>query len=191
MAILIYTKDVDKSVLTDGFTIQTALLAQFVNIFGRLAIGASRQIKIALGNHIYDGIVVKNQNFNRQKYPTHVEMYQVRYSKGSEFSKALNETFRELSDFIKIQLKLKKEGQLRGNIKVPEELRCQIAFYASENPDVWIAEPVMAVDFRETKEELKSERISELQFENWQKLDENAGIRVRQRAVKSVLLTAM
>lgn len=181
---LIYTKLVDKSVLYDGFTIQTALLAQFKAVFGALAIGEQRAISIVLGGNVYDGILVKNQNFNRHKYPDHSEMYQVRYSGGSDFSKALNAVFSELSEFIKIQQQLKKAGELKGNIRIPEDMRCQIAFYASENPDVWIAEPIMPEDYKEIKTELQQAKVSEMQFEDWQKLDETATIKVKDSKVK-------
>lgn len=172
------------SVLYDGFTIQTALLAQFKAVFGALAIGEQRAISIVLGGNVYDGILVKNQNFNRHKYPDHSEMYQVRYSGGSDFSKALNAVFSELSEFIKIQQQLKKAGELKGNIRIPEDMRCQIAFYASENPDVWIAEPIMPEDYKEIKTELQQAAVSEMQFEDWQKLDEKATIKVRDSKVK-------
>ncbi len=41
---LIYVKEVDKSLLYQGFTIRTALLNSFLGIFGKLDIGEMRQI---------------------------------------------------------------------------------------------------------------------------------------------------
>ena len=76
---LIYVKEVDKSLLYQGFTIRTALLNSFLGIFGKLDIGEMRQISILLNGKIYSGIKVVNQNFDRNKYPNHPEMYQVRY----------------------------------------------------------------------------------------------------------------
>ena len=40
---LIYVKEVDKSLLYQGFTIRTALLNSFLGIFGKLDIGEMRQ----------------------------------------------------------------------------------------------------------------------------------------------------
>ncbi|UKI46177.1 MAG: hypothetical protein L6V92_12655 [Phocaeicola vulgatus] len=45
---LIYVKEVDKSLLYQGFTIRTALLNSFLGIFGKLDIGEMRQISILL-----------------------------------------------------------------------------------------------------------------------------------------------
>ena len=45
---LIYVKDVDKSLLYQGFTIKTALLDSFLGFFGKLAIGEVLQISILL-----------------------------------------------------------------------------------------------------------------------------------------------
>ena len=60
---LIYVKEVDKSLLYQGFTIRTALLNSFLGIFGKLDIGEMRQISILLNGKIYSGIKVVNQNF--------------------------------------------------------------------------------------------------------------------------------
>lgn len=76
---LIYVKDVDKSLLYQGFTIRTALLDPFINAFGKLKIGETRYISIILGGKVYSGIKVINQNFDREKYPDHPELYQKRY----------------------------------------------------------------------------------------------------------------
>lgn len=77
---LIYVKDIDKSLLYQGFTIRTSLLKYFMEKFKKLAIGENRKISIILNHKIYTDIQVINQNFNREKYPNHPEMYQVRYS---------------------------------------------------------------------------------------------------------------
>lgn len=61
---LIYVKDVDKSLLYQGFTIRTALLDPFINAFGKLKIGETRYISIILGGKVYSGIKVINQNYN-------------------------------------------------------------------------------------------------------------------------------
>lgn len=184
MPVLIYTKLVDKSVLMNGFTIKTALLSSFVASFGELAIGEKRPVKIMLGGRVYDGATVINQNFSRQKYPDHPEMYQVRYLPTSSIAQALQGMFANLWTYIRIQWEVKKSEGRKTNIKIPEEMRCQIAFYASENPAVWIAEPIMPEDYKEIKTELQQAKVSEMQFEDWQKLDETATIKVKDSKVK-------
>ena len=43
---LICLKDIDNSILYQGFTIRPALLNQFIEFFGELAIGETRRISI-------------------------------------------------------------------------------------------------------------------------------------------------
>ena len=88
---LIYLKDIDKSILYQGFTIRTALLNQFIDFFGKLAIGETRKISIMWDNQLFTDIDVINQNFNRERYPNHPEMYQVRYSPNHPFAKAMRQ----------------------------------------------------------------------------------------------------
>lgn len=45
---LIYVKDVDKSLLCQGFSIRTALLNPFINAFGKLDVGETRYIGIVV-----------------------------------------------------------------------------------------------------------------------------------------------
>lgn len=61
---LIYVKEVDKSLLYQGFTIRTALLNSFLGIFGKLDIGEMRQISILLNGKIYSGIKVRSFQFH-------------------------------------------------------------------------------------------------------------------------------
>lgn len=118
---LIYVKEVDKSLLYQGFTIRTALLNSFLGIFGKLDIGEMRQISILLNGKIYSGIKVVNQNFDRNKYPNHPEMYQVRYDNMNDFLQALRSEFSDLYNFIDEQMKIKKimkeRGENMSNIK--------------------------------------------------------------------------
>ena len=101
---LIYLKDIDKSILYQGFTIRTALLNQFIDFFGKLAIGETRRISIMWDNQLFTDIDVINQNFNRVRYPNHPEMYQVRYSPNHPFAKALRLAFPELTQYLEQQL---------------------------------------------------------------------------------------
>lgn len=97
---LIYLKDIDKSFLYQGFTIRSALLNQFIELFGKLAIGETRKISIMWDNQLFTDIDVINQNFNRERYPNHPEMYQVRYSPNHPFAKAMRLAFPELTQYL-------------------------------------------------------------------------------------------
>ena len=167
---LIYVKDIDKSLLYQGFTIRTSLLKYFMEKFKKLAIGENRKISIILNHKIYTDIQVINQNFNREKYPNHPEMYQVRYSPQHEFSQALRMLFSEITNYVDYKLVqnniLKTQGIKTTNIKIPEEMRCSIAFYTTENPNIWEAIPVYATEFNQLKNEIAQYSMTEPDFEN-------------------------
>lgn len=177
---LIYVKDVDKSLLYQGFTIKTALLDSFLSIFGKLSIGEIRQISILLNGNIYSGIRVINQNFDRNKYPDHPEMYQVRYDNIHDFLHALRSEFSDLYNFINRQIQIKQTMKERGenthNIKIPQELKSSLSFYTTGNPNVWEAVPVTSNDYVETKNQLSELSITENTFENLLLTDDGATI---------------
>ncbi|MBM6758764.1 hypothetical protein [Bacteroides mediterraneensis] len=177
---LIYVKDIDKSLLYQGFTIRTSLLKYFMERFKKLAIGENRKISIILNNKIYPDIQVVNQNFNREKYPNHPEMYQVRYTPQHAFSQALRMLFSEITNYVDSKLIqnniLKMQGIKMPNIKIPEEMRCSIAFYTTDNPNVWEAIPIYATEFNQLKNEIAQYSIAEPDFENLLLNDDTAHI---------------
>lgn len=180
---LIYSRTVDKSVLCDGFSIQNCFLETFTRLVGTLKIGEQKPIKLILGDTIYDGITIKNQPFDRTKYPTHKELYQVRYAPGSPFSKALRSIYSELSSFIEqewaISKAATKRGEKRKNIKIPEELQCRIAFYLTDMPNVWVVETYNVADNKALVESLR--KYTELDYE---RQDESSIVDVDFRRVK-------
>ena len=68
---LIYSRSVDKSLLWDGFSIQSCFLNIVTEVTGTLEIGERRNINFLLNGKIYDDIVLKNLPFNRNNYPNH------------------------------------------------------------------------------------------------------------------------
>lgn len=176
---LIYVKNVDKSVLYQGLTIKTALLESFLNVFGSLEIGMIRQISVLLNGKIYHGIKVINQNFDRNKYPNHPEMYQVRYDSCQDFLKALRLEFADLFHFITEQMRIKKTMEGQGYtkyIKIPQELQASLAFYNTENPNVWEAVPVTATDIQKARQQIQATSMNEGTFENMLLMDTDATI---------------
>lgn len=177
---LIYVKEVDKSLLYQGFTIKTALLDSFLGLFGKLNIGETRQISILMNGRIYSGIKVINQNFDRNKYPDHPEMYQVRYDNIHEFLQALRYEFSDLYNFINEQMQIKRimkeRGEITPNIKIPQELKSSLSFYTTDNPNVWEAVPITSSDYQEAKRQLSELAIPENNFEDMLLTDNNATI---------------
>ena len=181
---LIYAKDVDKSLLWQGFTVRYSLLAQLLEKVGQLAIGESRPLSIVLNGKIYSNIILINQNFNREKYPDHAEMYQVRYGENSEFAKAIRATFPKLTEYIEIQHQINVQQGVKRVIKVPEEMRCSVAFYETAMPNVWEAVPFFSNDYVEVKKTLRDYVTSEVDYERMLLKDEGAHLVKEQHWVK-------
>lgn len=173
---LIYSKAVDKSTLWDGFTIKSALLDNVLGATGKLAIGQSREIKLLLGDRIYEGIKLGNRKFDRERYPNHQEMYQVRYSQNSEFSKALRQLYSDVWNYIAIkQIEYKEAGQ-RKFVEIPENLQRQIAFFATENDNVWEVETFTTQDYSSMRDFIQTNNLSENDVENLLLTDSNSRI---------------
>ena len=184
---LIYSRSIDKSLLWDGFSIQSCFLNIVTEITGTLEIGERKNIKFLLNDKLHDGIVLKNLPFNRNKYPGHKEIYQVRYSPSSSFSTTLRVIFSDVWDYIDINQKIQKEavrnGETRRNIKIPHELQRKIAFFTTEIPDVWLVETYTANDFTELTESLQES--TEL---NYEQIDSNSKIVQKEKLVKLRIL---
>ena len=181
---LIYIKDVDKSMLYDGFTISYALLEQLLSKVGELQVGEVRQLTILYEGQIYTNVQLRNVDFNRQKYPTHGVIYQVRYSKNNPFAQSLRATFHELSDYITQQFEIKAKTGDRKRIVIPEELRCSVAFYETATKNVWEAVPIFSSDYAAAREILKEYATNEVNYEEMLLRDEDANLVLEQHMVK-------
>lgn len=177
---LIYVKDVDKSLLYQGFTIRTALLDPFINAFGKLKIGETRYISIILGGRVYSGIKVINQNFDREKYPDHPELYQIRYDNVHDLINALRIEFADLYTFINTEMCIRKELKKRGKpitrIRIPDSLRASLAFYSTNDPNVWEAVSVTSDEYKKLNNSMLDSSIDEVSFERMLLMDDEATI---------------
>ena len=88
----IYAKAVDRSLLRQGFTLPVKMLWGFKEWFGELKPGMSRDIKVRLDDQEFP-VRIGNRNFDREKWPDHPEMYQMRYTEGSAFAEVLRKQF--------------------------------------------------------------------------------------------------
>ena len=117
----IYKKEIDWSVLHLGINIPVSIQVIFqqrINSFLRK--GESKNIKLILGNKTYKAKLI-NQNFDREKYPTHKDLLQIRYTPQSDLAKTLREIFHVSYDNLKIsksKLNIRKQP-----LRVPDESR--------------------------------------------------------------------
>ena len=141
----ICAKIVDRSLLRQGFTLPVKMLWGFKEWFGELQPGTSRDIKIRLDGKEFS-VRMGNRNFDRQKWPDHPEMYQMRYTEGSAFAETLRMRFHESDKFIKKVLleRIHAGENSKRHIVMPKNIREYLLFYRTDNPDVWNAEVMSA-----------------------------------------------
>ena len=176
----ICAKEVDRSLLRQGFTLPVGMLFGFKSWFGELQPGASRDVTIRLNGAEFS-VRLGNRNFNRTKWPEHREMYQMRYAEASAFVKALREQFKASRDYIAEEL-AKFEKPSKRHIRIPADKREQLVFYRTDDPNVWDAEVLTAQETSSAMTETKM--IDEHLFESADWTDAEAGIVLKPSVVK-------
>ena len=99
----IYKKEVDWSLLTDGMSIpleNQVIFSRAVN--QQLKHGESKDIFIYLNGKTYPA-KLSNLKFDRQKYPTHKDILQIRYNRTSELAQVLRAIFNGSYQPIKLR----------------------------------------------------------------------------------------
>lgn len=176
----IYAKTVDKSLLLEGVTFPTAILDDFKAWFGELAPGTSRDITIRLNGRAY-AVRIGNRNFDRAKWPTHPEMYQMRYTSGGEFAQALRRCFQVSHEFIE-KVRAERGMPSRKHVDIPVEKTERLLFYRTENPLVWDAEVQNASETADAVGYIRN--VDEIDFESAAWTDQGAGLFARPAVTK-------
>lgn len=101
--VYIYKKEVDWSVLQQGFTIPLSIQVIFQKLIANsLPRGTSKKVKILIDGEIFEAKLV-NQRFDETKYPNHKDIVQFRYEPQSEIAKKMRvvfcETYNHCIDF--------------------------------------------------------------------------------------------
>lgn len=111
-------KEVDKSLLKDGFSIPVAFQEKLFNLIGvTLEFGESMEVEIHIDGRKY-GASLKNQRYDKIKYPEHTPVVQIRYSPQSEIAKCLRVKFAKSHKYIE-EHSLNKPTKTK--IRIPEE----------------------------------------------------------------------
>lgn len=182
-------KEVDKSLLTEGFNIPMEFQVVFKRNIGEfLKRGESKDILLYLNGKIYKA-QIKNQKFDEIKYNNHNDIVQVRYNKSSdivqEFRTIFNSSFRYINE-QRLQKKLLYDN--RGGkiyINIPEEIKEYLIIYTTEYEDTYLLDTITTLDVLDIKKTTKNqpERVYEESF-NYNVINENTSIVIDNRMVK-------
>lgn len=180
----LYRKMVDKSLLTEGFSIPKKEQPLFHALTGgAIHVGEERPVKFIIDGQEYE-CSFKNQIYDRQVYANHSDVVQFRYSPNSPLAKKFRQLFPVVDAYVKTEMKRKVAENDRRNIRYPEELQEYIILNATPLPDVFVVD----IETRSMKEEAKSEitSMNELDFETSfvPRMDEEATLVEKTKTIK-------
>jgi len=182
--IYIYKKEVDWSVLQQGFTIPLSIQVLFQKLIANsLPRGTSRDVKILIDGEIFEAKLV-NQKFDETKYPNHKDIIQFRYKPQSAIAQKMQAIFRETYNhcigFKNNPLNRKKR------VPIPEDKKEYFVLFSTQFEDTFLCDYMTFKESKATKNQLYD--IDENEYElmiNYKKKDLNARIEERLQLVKT------
>lgn len=181
----ILQKEVNWSLLNHGFNLPISIW----NMMGAmhpdiLVHGTTRAIKILIDNEFFDATLT-NVNFDKEKYPNHKDLIQIRYSSGSYLAKKLQTVFNKSYEYLKAKKQL--QANQRKPIALPQDIHENFRFYFTENANVFCMECNTESDYGNVAHILQdiSEEVYESATDDAFFLrDDSASIEEKQRIVK-------
>lgn len=131
----IMQKKVDWSLLNYGLPIPVSAWNLFqARDSSILTHGVKRPIKIIIGDKLFDAVLV-NQNFNKNKFPDHKDLIQIRYNQQSAIAKELRKLFWKSYNYISSIRKL-RENQRRP-VALPNNINEFIRLCFTQDPNTF------------------------------------------------------
>ena len=176
----IYKKEIDWSVLWEGFSIPVSIQVVFKErMKNYLKRGEKRDIKVILDGHIYQ-VKLINQAFDEKKYPGHADILQIRYSKRSSFAIKLRKIFESSLDCLR-----QERTNYRKIIHVPEEKREYIVLYTTTLEDTFFIDHITSSEFLQIRDAISGIKEEDFEFQsNYKKVDDSARIETKTQIMK-------
>ena len=158
MSEFLFRKDIDKSVLTQGFTIPLTCHQKLFDWLGfELEVGDKTPIYLTIGADVYDADI-RNLGFNREKYKDRSEIIQVRYNPTDNIANMLNALFYKTKQTVDNYYKSRTD---KSHVVIPEEEKEYIDIYLSNRPSkvkiihlgIWQYDDIDWNDEKQTNEE--------------------------------------
>jgi len=145
----LYSKVVDWSALNYGVNIPVSLQLLFYDSINfHMKQGDTKQITIIVDGVDYNANLT-NIHFDKQKYPTHKDLLQIRYTPNSLLAKKLREIFSVSYGWLKIEKDKLKNS--RKQLKIPTDIEETLAIYSTISNDVIAFECVTCNEITDTK----------------------------------------
>ena len=182
----LYKKEVDWSLLHEGFSIPVEFQKSVQDHVGRLMRGQSKNIRFIIGTELFDARVI-NQLFDENKYAGHPDVFQVRYSRTSDLALKFREIFTKSHKVLKeLRHEAKREGISR-QARVPEGAREYLVLFAGKDEYEIICDSITSDDIAVVKSFVDSTNIREEEFERMAEYDVTdfgARIETREQVVR-------
>lgn len=168
MPTFLFKHAVDLSLLTNGFNIPTTFHQLVYSLPGGvLNHGESREIKVLIDGEEYT-TKLYNIGFDKEKYPEHPDLLQVRYSLSSPIAKKLQSIFSEDYQYL---LEARNMAGPRRQIRLPEDNHDEIVFSGTTIADVFILDCIKTEEREQVSKEIR--QMSELDFETFELREDN------------------
>lgn len=176
----IYKKEVDWSVLREGFSIPVSIQVIFKErLKTYLKRGEKRDIKVILDKHTYQ-VKLINQAFDEQKYPGHTDLLQIRYSPQSTFAIKLREIFKSSLDYLQ-----RERANVKKIIRVPEGKREYIILYTTPLENTFFLEHINSSESAQIKHSIYGVNEEDFEFQsNYKKVDDSTRIETKEQIIK-------
>lgn len=138
-------KEVDWSLLLEGFSIPSVLQGEVLGHTGPLCRGERRQIMLCVEKEVF-AVTLINLAIDESRYPDHVDILQVRYPKGGDLACKLRKLFHNSYKYLVDE---RDARQLQGGkiqVRVPEAFREYIIIHAGVTGDELTAQCVFRRD---------------------------------------------
>jgi 5-methylcytosine-specific restriction enzyme A len=182
----IYKKEVDWSVLHQGFTIPVSIQIAFRQLIkNSLPRGTSKNVKMFFDNQTYEARLV-NQKFDEQKYPNHQDIIQFRYEPNSEIANKMRSVFSSsFNYFSEFKANNVTRKYRKRPVPVSEEQKEHLIVYTTQFEDTFLLEHFTVQESRKFEKEVES--FDEDEFEmavNYEQKDLTARIERKPQLVK-------
>jgi len=176
----IYKKEIDWSVLQEGFSIPVSIQVVFKERMKTyLKRGEKKDLKLILDKHTYQ-VKLINQSFDEQKYPGHADILQIRYSLQSPIAIRFRELFKSSFDYLQ-----KKRTNTKKIIQVPEDKREYIVLYTTPLDDTFFLEHITSSESIKMKHAVSEINEEDFEFQsNYKQVDDSARIESKKQIIK-------
>lgn len=180
----IYKKEVDWSVLQEGFSIPVSIQVVFKKLVKNyLKRGEKRDIKVILDEHTYQ-VKLINQSFDEQKYLGHADIVQIRYLPQSPFAIKLREVFKSSLDYL-----WKEKTNAKKRIRVPEIKREYLFLYTTPVENTFFFDSITSAESAQIKYSMSGINEDDFEFQsNYKMFNGSARIENKEHLIKVRML---